>query len=130
MQTFRPKRICIHHNYAGVAENGSDIALVKLNRKATCEFPTYGEEEGIDEDDGMLAVIGWGVQNDKDQMAKKLQIAPRVSLLEHGICNSAKHFDSNVLDSMICAGNGTRAKCVGKSFFERANFAYQETLTM
>jgi len=103
---------------------------VKLNRKATSEFPTYDEGEGIDEDDGMLAVIGWGVQNKKDQMARKLQIAPRVSLLEQEICNDAKNFDGNILGSMICAGNGTRAKCVGKSFFERIDSGYKEILTM
>eukprot|EP00210_Caulerpa_lentillifera_P003049 g2911.t1 len=111
-KTFYPNTTCVHHQYTGVATDGSDIALVKLNRKVVSEFPKFGMEETEDEVDDMLAVIGWGAQNEDDKMAKKLLLTPRVPFIDTKTCKRSQYFESKLLDSMICAGNGTQGTCI------------------
>ncbi|KAK4306449.1 hypothetical protein Pmani_021726 [Petrolisthes manimaculis] len=117
-QDFTPEQIILHPDFDTRTEVSDDIALIRLNKKATlngyvdalCLPPAGAGVEGLL--GGREAeVAGWGL-TETGQRPTVLQKAS-LPFVNKGTCNP--HYDNTLLPEQICFGGLAQDSCKGDS---------------
>ena len=103
----------IHPKWTGHVTQGNDVAVLKLNRKATnLTLPRLGSGNVPIDAGRVLAATGWGLTNiSEDSLAKDLQVADHLGVIADVDCE--QHPQNIDPDSWICAGATGEDTCKG-----------------
>ena len=103
--------IMFHPSWDGVATNGSDIALIKLNANVKGRNFTVVASELVELGEADLTMIGWPKSVSSTQ-AQGLEYG-QLEIVSNAECQNS--YGHEILETMMCAGGLQAVMCKGKS---------------
>ena len=104
-------KINFHPSWDGVARNGSDIALIKLNANVEgSNFPVVASMRVQLREAELLTMIGWPKSVSSTQ-AQGLEYG-QLEIVSNAECENS--YGHEILESMMCAGGLQAVMCKGK----------------
>ena len=111
MQVFDVIDGHMHDDWTGDVINGSDIAVLKLDREAAdLTLPRLGSGDVPLRRGQLLSAIGWG-RTESEYRSQVLRLADRFVVVDHKLCDV--QLQGVDLDSWICAGTTGQDTCRG-----------------
>ena len=113
MQVFDVIYGHLHEDWTGDVTDGSDIAVLKLDREANLTLPRLGSEDVPLRRGRLLSAIGWG-RTESEYRSQVLRLADHIVVVDHKFCDvQLQGVDE---DSWICAGATGQDTCRGHVF--------------
>ena len=101
----------LHDDWTGDVINGSDIAVLKLDREANLSLPRLASSDVPLKAGDLLAATGWG-QAESAHHSHVLRLADRIAVVGQKYCDVQPQGADK--DSWICAGALGQDTCRGQ----------------
>lgn len=112
----------MHPSWNGRVENGSDIALLQLEKPLQgVPMPSMATESLKLPESLTLTVVGWPQQSNRGPTTQALQHAD-IPFVSNSNCQNV--YNMTILDAMLCAGGSKIDACKGREFTNLFKFEY------
>ena len=109
VQTFTAIDGVLHPRWNGKANEGFDIAMLKLNREADSPIPEILAKENVLKSGSRFTALGWG-GTEISHYSEKLRLTDDLAFVPADICRNNGY---DVDDTMVCAGLSHENTCRG-----------------